>query len=118
MADQNPTGDGDAVALTIPAKHRKFLRRVFEMARDGIYQERDEFPDTLREPVRLDREEAVYDKLLAALDGEQLVIDADVRDVLADLALMIDRENEYRRVITEHEALLGLREQVGRSGSQ
>jgi len=114
MATQNPTGDGDAVALTIPAEHRDFLHRLFEMARDGIHQEREEFPDALREPVRLGREEAVYDKLLAALDGEQLVIDADVRDVLADLAGMIDRENEYRRVIAEHEALLDLRAQVGR----
>lgn len=112
MANQNPTGDGDAAVLTIPAKHRKFLRRVFEMARDGIRQERDEFPKTLREPTRLAREETVYGKLLAALDGEQIHVDADVRDVLTDLALMIDRENEYRRVIAEHEALLGLREQV------
>jgi hypothetical protein len=118
MATQNPTGDGDAVALTIPTEHRKFLRSVFEMARDGIRQERDEFPATLREPARLKREEAVYDKLLAALDGEQLVIGADVGDVLADLAGMIDRENEYRRVIAEHEALLGLREQIKPGGSR
>jgi hypothetical protein len=113
MATHNPTGDGDPLVLTIPAKHRKFLRRVFEMARDGIRQERDEFPHTLREPTRLRREEAVYDHLLSALDGERLHVDADVRDVLTDLALMIDRENEYRRVVAEHEALLGLREQVG-----
>jgi hypothetical protein len=118
MADQNPTGPGDAVVLTIPVKHRKFLRRVFGMARDGIRQEREEFPEALRKPTRLDREESVYDKLLAALDGEQLVIDADVRDVLADLAGMIDRENEYRRVIAEHEALLGLREQVRKGGGR
>jgi hypothetical protein len=112
MATQKPTGDGDPVVLTIPAKHRKFLRRVFEMARDGIRQERDEFPGTLREPTCLRREEAVYNRLLAALDGEQFFVDADVRDVLTDLALMIDRENEYRRVIAEHEALLDLREQL------
>ncbi len=117
MADENPTGPGDAVALTIPAKHRKFLRRVFEMARDGIRQEREEFPEAPCK-ARLGREEAVYDKLLAALSGETLPVDADVRDVLTDLAQMIDRENEYRRVIAEHEALLGLREQIGRGGQQ
>jgi hypothetical protein len=43
-----------------------------------------------------------------ALDELVIVPDADVRDVLGDLAGIIDRSNEYRRVVCEHEALHGL----------
>lgn len=39
--------------------------------------------------------------------------DVDVRDVLGDLAGIIDRSNEYRRVVCEHEALHGLLGQFG-----
>jgi hypothetical protein len=113
MADQNPTGSGDAVALTIPAKHRKFLRDLFDIARSGIREELTQYPKQLKEPRRLHREEAVYEKLLAALDTGSIFPDRDVRDVLRDLAEIYDRENEYERVMTEHEALHGLLGQLG-----
>jgi hypothetical protein len=108
MANENPTGDGDAVALTIPAEHRKFLGDLFEIARSGIREELAQYPKQLKEPRRLHREEAVYEKLLKALDSGFIVADRDVRDVLRDLAAIYDRENEYERVIAEHEALHGL----------
>jgi hypothetical protein len=97
-AEKNPTWDGDAVALTIPAKHRKFLRDLFEIARSGIREELAQYPKQLKEPRRLHREEAVYEKLLAALDTGSIVPNCDVRDVLRDLAEIYDRENEYDRV--------------------
>jgi len=105
MSCTNPTGDGDAVALTIPAAHRKFLHDLFEIARNGIREELAQYPKQLREPRRLYREEAVYAKLLAALDSGSIVPDRDVRDVLSDLAQIYDRENEYKRVVSEHKAL-------------
>gem|GEM_PF-636768 len=108
MSCINPMGDDDAVALTIPAKHRKFLRDLFEIARNGIQEELTQYPKQLKEPRRLHREEAVYEKLLAALDSGCIVPDRDVRDVLRDLAQIYDRENEYERVISEHEALQDL----------
>lgn len=37
-----------------------------------------------------------------------IVPDHDVRAVLRDLAQVIDADNEYERVIAEHEALHGL----------
>lgn len=113
MADSNPTGTGAAVALTIPPDDDAFLRSVFEMAQGGIRDELAEYPDSLREPTRLHREEAVYDALLAALDSGSIAVSDDVRHVLADLAQTIDRANEYDRVVAEHAALLGLREQLG-----
>jgi hypothetical protein len=62
--------------------------------------------------ANLRREEAAYEALLAALDSGSIVVSDDIRCVLCDLALMIDRENEYERVVAEHAALLGLRGQV------
>lgn len=106
-------GGGSAVALSVRPDERKFLRRVFGMAQDGIREELADYPSNLREPQRLRREEAAYDALLGALDSGSIVPDRDVRDVLCDLAQMIDRENEYERVVAEHAALLGLCEQVG-----
>jgi hypothetical protein len=111
MADQNPTGSGAAVTLNIPADHVRFLRSTFEKARAGVKDELEEFPDQL-DPERLQREEAVYTRLLAALDELVIVPDQDVLDVLGDLARVIDEGNEYRRVVTEHEALHGLLAQL------
>jgi hypothetical protein len=112
MADENPTGRGDAVSLAIPAEDVKFLRGAFEMARDGIRDELANYPDALEETTRLHREEAVYDKLLAALDTDSIVPDRDVLDVLADLATVIDESNEHKRVVAEHAAILKLSEQM------
>jgi hypothetical protein len=112
MANENPTGDGDAVALTISTKHRKFLRDLFEIARNGIREELAQYPKQLKEPQRLHREEAVYERLLAALNSGSIIPDHDLRDVLRDLAEIYDRENEYARVVAEHEALHGLLDQL------
>jgi hypothetical protein len=117
MADQNPTGSGAAVALHIPANQVRFLRSTFEKARAGIKDELEEFPDQL-DPKRLEREEAVYARLLAALDKQVIVPDRDVCDLVSDLAGIVDRANEYSRVVEEHEALHGLLEQLGGGEAQ
>ncbi len=114
MSCAKPTEDPNAVVLTIPAKHRKFLRDLFKIARNGIREELTQYPKRLREPSRLHREEAVYDKLLAAFDNGSIVADRDVRDVVRDLTEIYDRENEYQRVVSEHEALHGLLGQLSR----
>jgi len=118
MAETNPTGDGLPVALTIPPDDDRFLRGVFTMARDGIRDELTEYPQELREPARLHREEAAYETLLEALDAKEIVPDGDVLQILTDIAETIDRANEYDRVVAEHAALLGVRDQIrlGRSG--
>jgi hypothetical protein len=107
MADENPTGRGSAVALSISADQARFLRSTFEKARAGVKDELEGFPDQL-DPKRLEREEAAYARLLAALNELVIVPDRDVLDVLADLAQVIDTGNEYSRVVEEHEALHGL----------
>jgi hypothetical protein len=118
MATDHTTGSGDAVALTISAEDSKFLRSVFTMALQGIRDELADYPDDLDEPTHLRREEGVYEKLLAALDCGRIVPDHYTRQVLGDLAEMNDRENEYARAVAEHDALLGLRDQLGRGESR
>ena len=113
MADQNPTGRRPAVALNLPADQIRFLRCTFKSARAGIYDELREYPGQLREPARLRREVVVYGRLLTALD--ELVIVPD-RDVLGDLAGIIDSGNEYSRVVAEHEALQELLDQLDGGG--
>jgi hypothetical protein len=112
MADQNPTGRGAAVALQIPAAHVRFLRETFEDALDGV---RDELSHAKQsgDPNRLRCEEAVYGRLLAALDELVIVPDDEVRGIVGTLAQVIDGSNEYERVIAEHEALHGLLGQLG-----
>jgi hypothetical protein len=118
MADQNPTGRGSAVALTITADQVRFLRGLFKSARAGVRQELKEYPDQLQEPARLRREDAAYGRLLVALDECVIVPDADVRVVVGDLAQIIDNSNEYSRVVAEHEALHGLLGQLTEGGSR
>ena len=79
MAKENPTDGGRAVALTISSKDRELLRRVFTMALDGIRDELDNYPDDLREPTHLHREEGIYERLLAGLAGESIVPDHYMR---------------------------------------
>lgn len=114
MADENPKGHGAAVALQIPADHIRFLRGVFEKARDGVSDELEEFPGQL-DPKRLHREHAAYGRLLTALDELVIVPDHDVCEVVGDLAEVIDQGNEHKRVVAEHEALHGLLAQLGGS---
>jgi len=115
MADSNPTRRGAAVALRFPAGHVHFLRRTFEDALDGVKDEL-ESAEQPNDPDGLRREEAVYGRLLAALDELVIVPDDEVRALLDRLAQIIDRSNEYERVVTEHEALTNLIDQLGGAG--
>lgn len=81
---------------------------AFSKAPAGVRQELAEYPEQLKEPARLRREDAAYGRLLAALDELVIVPDPDVRVVVGDLAQIIDSGNEYGRVVAEHEALHGL----------
>ena len=113
MANENPTGPGSAVALKLPADHLRFLRDTFQSARAGVRDELRDYPDDLKDPDNLRREDASYGRLLAALDALVIVPDQDVRDLVGDLAHILDRGNEYSRVVAEHKALHGLHAQLG-----
>jgi hypothetical protein len=108
MANSNPMGRGHAVALNLPVDHTRFLRGAFEQGRAGVRDELEEYPEQLKDPEHLRREEAAYGRLLVALDELVIVPDADVLALVADLATVIDGSNQYSRVVAEHEALHGL----------
>jgi hypothetical protein len=120
MADENPTGRGAVVSLTILAADAGFLRGLFTMALEGIRSELDEYPESLqalRQPTHLQREEEIYKALLAALDGEPIFPDQDIHRLLCDLMAMNDRENEHARAVAEHKALANLIGQLTGSGA-
>lgn len=56
---------------------------------------------------------AAYGRLIAGVDAGRIVPDAEVRRLVAELAEANDREEEYERVVIEHDALAALREQIG-----
>jgi len=118
MANENPTGDGRAVALQIAAGNEAFLRRVIGAARDGIREELDRFGGQLQAPrSELLLEETAYAALLGGLDLGRVVPDPEICEALRRLAEAVDRDNEYDRVCFEHRALADLLAQLeGRVG--
>lgn len=50
---------------------------------------------------------------IAGLDAGEIVPDDRARRLVRELAAASDREEEYERVVFEHEALAALREQIG-----
>lgn len=115
MANENPTGRGAAVALNLPVDHVRFLRETFGDALDGVKDELENAKKP-KDPERLRREEIAYGQLLTALDELVLVPDDDAREIVRDLASIIDASNEYERVLAEHEALASLIVQLGGAG--
>lgn len=118
MARKNPTDGGRAVALSISSEDRKVPaprlhhRAGWHSRRAGQLSRRSSRADA--SASRKD----IYEELLAALGGESIDPDHYMRQMLRDLMEMNDRENEYARVVAEHEALLSLRKQLGEGRRQ
>ncbi|MEZ5078974.1 MAG: hypothetical protein R2725_16210 [Solirubrobacterales bacterium] len=114
MAVENPTCDSCVVTLEIPAGNEAFLRRVIVAAREGLGEDLDDHADRLRRPVtELLREEIALLSLQEGLDQGEVVPGPVLREVVARVAAAVDRDNEYERVVAEHEAIAALREQLG-----
>ena len=113
MPCPNPTGGSHAVALAIPAGNLPFLRRTINAARDGLRDDLERFADQLQQPrSSLLLEDAAYATLLTALTGRWIVPDDELRSALARLAESVDHDNEYSRVVFEHDALHNLLRQL------
>ena len=108
MADGDVTKAAVPVALEIGRRDRKFLKELFEMARDGVSEELRTHGRRVSSPVRLRRELAAYERILEGLDRLQLDSHPDLVTVLGELAEVVDESNDYRRVVAEHDALHGL----------
>lgn len=116
MADINPTGAGYTDDLTIPDHDRPFLRRVITAARDGLRGDLETHPPAEEKAGRLWRQLRTHDALLESLDaGEVLLAPERVPtrfDALRDLAIAVDRGNEYDQAVAEHDALARFQEQI------
>lgn len=111
MATQNPTGDGEAVALSISTDQARILRSKLEMAWDGVREDLDS-GQSLPRPAIAREDEDAYRRLLAALDSGSIVPMPHVCRALGELADATDEANEYERVVAEHDALETLRQQA------
>jgi hypothetical protein len=108
MADQNPTGGGQAVPLDLPAPHLALLRQTLTSCLVGV---KDDLASAGETPnAERAREEAdAYRRVLRGLHrGEVIVPDEPAREAIAILAAEADRENNYAEVVAGHDALHGL----------
>jgi hypothetical protein len=108
MADQNPTGDGQAVPLDLPAPQVALLRLTLTSCLVGVKGDLARAGETPNSEKA--REEAgAFRRLLRGLQrGEVTLPDEPARAAVAILAAEADRENNYAGVVAEHNALHGL----------
>ena len=107
MASENPTGDGATVALDLTDEQQRFLHGALADCRAGREDDLRTHPDHPN-ACHWRANAAAYGRLIAAVDA-----DAEVRRLVRELAEASDREEDYERVVFEHDALAALREQIG-----
>jgi hypothetical protein len=108
MADQNPMGGGRPVRLDLPAPQAKILQSTLTTCLLGVRSDL-RAPHPVPDPARACREADAFERLLAGLDrGEVVVPDEAAREVVQAMATSVDQENNYAKVVAEHEALFGL----------
>lgn len=112
MADSDPTGGGEAVALTLSDTQRRYLRAALSDCKAGREDDLRTHPDDPN-AARWRTDAAAYERLIAGLDEGKVVPDAEVRRLARELAEASDHEEEYDRVVFERDALAALREQIG-----
>lgn len=109
MATQNPMGDGSTITLYVQPTDEPFVRRLISAASSGLGEELARFGGKLKVPADQLREEArAYRALLDGLDGTPVRPDRAMCEAVSGLAEAVDRENQYGRVVAEHEAMHGL----------
>lgn len=116
MATTDPTGTGTAVALTIPEQHREFLLATIDAAADGLLF--DLSHGLLANPERARLEIDAYTRLVAVAAGEAVPVDEGMRATLRELALTVDKMNDYERVVFEHAALWGMMLRVEKAATE
>lgn len=112
MANNDPTGGGEAVALSVPPAYAEYLRRELSGFIACLECDLDRFPDHPRAGCWRSYIDA-YGRLLDGLAAGEIIPDAEVRSLIREWADGSDREGEYERVAFEHAALLSLGEQIG-----
>ncbi|HEX3239657.1 MAG TPA: hypothetical protein VHR18_05930 [Solirubrobacterales bacterium] len=82
---------------------------MISAASSGLGEELARFGGKLKAPADQLREEArAYRTLLDGIDGAAICPDRTMCEAVSGLAEAVDRENQYGRVVAEHEAMQGL----------
>ena len=111
MAIENPKGGEETIALELSDRQRQFLRRALldcKAGREDDLQTQPQHPNA----ARWRAEAEAYARIIAGIDAEAIIPDYEVRRLLRELAEANDREEEYQRIVFEHDALAALREQI------
>jgi len=113
MSCSQPTGGTEAVALDLPDAQRKILRSTLTSCLEGVSGDLKQ-PEQMPNPERARGEADAYGRLLAALDaGEITVPDETARATVEAMAIAIERDTDYARLVAEHDALFGLLDVLG-----
>lgn len=115
MATENPKGAEETVALNLSDRQRQFLRRAVadcKAGREDDLQTQPQHPNAARWRAEGD----AYARIIVGLEAGAIVPDGEVRGLLRELAEANDREEEYERVVFEHDALVAMREQIEAAG--
>jgi hypothetical protein len=108
MADRNTRDNRWLVVLDLPPRQAEILRNTLGDCLAGVRGDL-EAPAGMPNSERARTEADAYERLLTALDRGQVALpDEPAREALAAIAASADRENEYPRVLAEHDALHGL----------
>ena len=107
MATENPKGVGEMIALVLTDDQRQFLRCALtdcKSGREDDLKTRPMAPNAARWRAEIE----TYARIVAGLDSGTLVPDAEIRRLVRELAEANDREEEYERIVFEHDALAAL----------
>lgn len=112
MASTDPTGGERAVLLTLPSDQAEYLQEELSGFKSCLEADVRRFRDHPRAGKWLTDAEA-YGRLAAGIEAGEVVPDDRIRRLVREWAEGHDDAEEYERVVFEHDALLGLRVQIG-----
>jgi hypothetical protein len=113
MSCSQPTGGTKAVALDLPDPQRKILRSTLTSCLEGLSGDLKQSRH-LSDPERARQEADAYRRLLAALDGREIALpDEAARQAVEAMVRAIEQDTDYRRLVSEHNALFSLLNLLG-----
>ncbi len=110
MAAQNPTSGRRAVPIDLPPDHLAILQSNLSNCNwlAGIREDLEK-PERMSDPERARREADAFERLLAGLDQEKILVpDEDARSAIESVAKGHDRANNNVEIATTHDAHHGL----------
>jgi hypothetical protein len=113
MATQHDTGGGEAVPLDLSDPQVKILRGTLTTCLEGVSEDLKS-GKPMPNPERARREADAYERLLVALDRNEIVLpDEAARMAVEGMANASDEDANYAEVIANHDALFGLLSLLG-----